>query len=344
MKWLGVLIISGIVAFFVFVYRDGSVPISEIKQQIVKQIATPKPERVKDPFDSMTIPYLREREYQSQIGEITIYREYPTYTAYLTSYESDGNTINGLLTIPKSQGPHPAIVFVHGYIAPSAYRTTEKYVEYIDYLARNGLVVFKIDLRGHGSSEGVATGSYYSGDYVVDTLNAYVALQNLESVDPERVGLWGHSMAGNVVFRSLVAKQDIPAVVVWAGAGFTYSDLREYRLMDASYRPPSTNTEVSERRARLRELHGEFDNSDPFWQQVTPMNYLTGVSGAMQLNHSIDDNVVSVEYSRNLAKELERTSIVFELKEYGSGGHNITGSAFGQAMRNTVDFYQTHLK
>jgi dipeptidyl aminopeptidase/acylaminoacyl peptidase len=130
----------------------------------------------------------------------------------LTSYDSDGLRVNGLLTIPKGQGPHPAIVFVHGYIAPTIYKTTERYQDYVDYLARNGFVVFKIDLRGNGESEGDPGGAYYSGDYVIDTLNAYVALQSAEFVDPARVGLWGHSMAGNVTFRALVAKKDIPAV------------------------------------------------------------------------------------------------------------------------------------
>ncbi len=344
MKWIGILLVVGLVGIFGYLKQGQTEPFTEIKEQISEQFATPKPARVKDPFDSMTIPYLREREYDSQLGEMELYREYPNYTSYLTSYLSDGNRINGLLTIPKSAGPHPAIVFVHGYIAPSIYKTTEKYIEYVDYLARNGFVVFKIDLRGHGNSEGLATGLYYSGDYVVDILNAYAALENWEEVDPRRIGLWGHSMAGNLTFRSMVAKQDIPATVVWAGAGFTYLDLREYRIMDTSYRPPSQNTEVSERRARLRELHGEFEPTDPFWQQVSPINYLDEVEGAIQLNHSIDDNVVSVEYSRNLAKVLAGSSIVVELNEYQSGGHNISGAAFGQAMRDTLRLFQTHLK
>jgi len=317
MKWFGTILFSGIVALFVFANhanQKDNQPITGTKQQIAEQFATLKPESAKDPFDSMTIPYLREREYESQIGEMKLYREYPNYTSYLTNYMSDGNKINALLTIPKPEGPHPAIVFVHGYIAPSIYQTTEKYVEYVDYLARSGFVVFKIDLRGHGSSEGLPTGSYYSGDYVIDTLNAYSALQNLESVDPKQVGLWGHSMAGNITFRSMVAKQNIPAVVIWAGAGFTYDDLQAYRIMDTSYRPPSTNTEVSERRARLRELHGEFDSSDSFWQQVTPINYLEGVQGAIQLNHSVDDNVVSIVKRIFEWVGMERLS-VYEVKK-----------------------------
>jgi dipeptidyl aminopeptidase/acylaminoacyl peptidase len=323
------------------VYLYDSRDVSDIKtaqkdQQVVASLAP-------EPFEQLTIPYLRSRTYSSELGELKKYRDNLNYTSYLTSYDSDNLQINGLLTIPKGDGPHPAIVFVHGYIAPTIYQTTEKYGDYVDYLARNGYVVFKIDLRGHGESEGEATGSYYSGDYVIDTLNAYAALQKSEFVDPNRIGLWGHSMGGNVVFRSLVAKTDIPAAVIWAGAGYTYTDLLTYRISDNSYRPPQTSTSLSNRRTELRNKYGEFNEDSDFWRKVPGTNYLEGVQTAIQLNHSVDDNVVSVEYSRNLMKTLDSTTLVHELNEYQSGGHNISGSAFGQAMRETVDFYLEHM-
>jgi len=100
------------------------------------------------------------------------------------------------MTFPKTKsetGKFPAIVFVHGYIPPQEYKTTVNYVSYVDYLAKNGFMVFKIDLRGHGDSEGEAGGAYYSDDYVVDTLNAVEALRSSDFVDPERIGLWGHT-------------------------------------------------------------------------------------------------------------------------------------------------------
>lgn len=296
------------------------------------------------PFESMTIPSLRAREYKSTLGEMTKYQDAANYTSYLTSYESDGNKINGLLTVPKSDGPHPAIVFVHGYVAPSIYRTTERYVDYVNYLARNGFVVFKIDLRGHGDSEGAAGGGYYSEGYVVDTLNAYSALQNADFVNPGKIGLWGHSMAGNVTFRSLVAKQDIPAVVVWGGAGYTYDDLREYQIDDNSYRPPATDSPQTRERQRLRDTYGQFDGAHEFWRQVTPMNYLSGITTPMQIHHAVDDTVVSVDYARNLDKKLEGTGINLDVYEYSSGGHNISGSSFGTAMQRTVDFFKEKLK
>ena len=54
------------------------------------------------------------------------------------------------------------IVFNHGYIPPSQYRTTERYVAYVDGFASNGYIVFRPDYRGHDQSEGAPTGAYGS--------------------------------------------------------------------------------------------------------------------------------------------------------------------------------------
>lgn len=297
------------------------------------------------PFMEMTMPYLKSRTYKSSLGDLQRVSENTSYTSYITSYNSDGYKVYGLLTIPRGETgkKYPAIVFVHGYIAPTVYRTNSNYASYVDHLARRGYAVFKIDLRGHDKSEGEPGGAYYSGDYVVDTLNAYNALQNADFIDPLRVGLWGHSMAGNVTFRSFVANGNIPALIIWAGAGYTYDDLSDYRINDNSYRPPDQDSERARKRQELADTYGAFDNNSSFWKQVPATNYLDGVKGAVQLNHAVDDSVVSIEYSRNLINVLDGTKIVHELNEFSTGGHNISGTNFGKAMQNTIEFFDEHL-
>ncbi len=335
-----VLFFSFLGGYFVYgnIYKSKSA-------QTVNQSKSPS-ETANIPFKELTIPYLRDRNYKSQLGELTLYKKYSTYTSYLTSYDSDGLKINGLITVPNADltKKHPAIVFVHGYIAPSVYNTTEKYVDYVDYLARNGYVVFKIDLRGHGDSQGEATGAYYSGDYIIDTINAYKALQSASFVNKEAVGLWGHSMAGNVTLRSAAAIINIPAVAIWAGAGFTYSDLLEFRINDNSYRPPQQNTQRSLKRQELRNLYGDFDPKSEFWKTVPATNYLNDFAGNIGLFHSTDDDVVSVEYSRNLKNILDSLGVKNEYNEYTSGGHNISGTNFTKAMQETVRFFDANLK
>jgi dipeptidyl aminopeptidase/acylaminoacyl peptidase len=299
------------------------------------------------PYQELTIPYLRDREYTSRLGEQTPYSSGSNYRSYTTNYDSDGLSINGLLTIPTTEipsGGYPAIVFVHGYIPPAQYATTEKYVEYVDYLARNGFVVFKIDLRGHGNSEGEAGGGYYGSDYVIDTLNARAALQGSDFVNPEKVGLWGHSMAGNATLRAMAAQPDIPATAIWAGAVYSYLDQQKYGIQDNSYSPPANNVQRQNRRRDLYEKVGTPSAQSAFWRQVAPIYYLNDLKGAVGLFHAENDDVVDIGYSRDLATELSKTSVPHILNEYPSGGHNIDGSNFTSALQDTIEFYNKYLK
>ena len=299
-----------------------------------------------EPFQEMTIPYLQGRTYESKLGELKQASENSSYTSYLTSYDSDGLNIEGLLTIPSGDQPldgWPAIIFIHGYIPPTQYSTLTRYTDHVDYLARNGFIVFKVDLRGHGNSEGEPGGAYYSGDYIIDVLNARSALQNADFVNPKGIGLWGHSMAGNVVLRTVAIQPEIPAVAIWAGAVYTYEDWQKLRLNDNSYRPPGMSTQRNAKRQQLFDTYGEFDPNSPFWSKIPATNYLADIKSAIQLHHSKDDSVVNIDYSRNLNDILDRTSIPHEFYEYNGGGHNLTGSSFNSAMQRTVDFFKKHL-
>jgi len=341
------LVIVGGLAIWFFFRGDTANSITSfpeaLTQNLVEEKVTPTP----IPFVELTVPYLRSREYKSTLGEREVNYQGSNYTAYVTNYDSDGFRVNGLLTIPSGEKPTggwPAIVFVHGYIPPTQYSTTEKYYDYVDYLARNGFVVFKIDLRGHGASEGEAGGGYFGSDYVVDTLNARASLQSSDFVHSDKVGLWGHSMAGNVTLRSMAARPEIPATVIWAGAVYSYIDRDKYSIQDASYSPPQSTVQRNNRRRELFEKVGSPSAESSYWRQVAPIYFLDDLKGAIELHHAVDDDVVNIGYSRDLTALLDKTKVPHALYEYPSGGHNITGASFVTAMQRTVDFYKKYLK
>jgi dipeptidyl aminopeptidase/acylaminoacyl peptidase len=300
------------------------------------------------PFEELTIPYLRQKKYPSSMGGLQEDYSGQQYTAYLTSYLSEGLRINALLTKPTGDMPKggwPAIIFIHGYIPPSEYQTDgQAYKSYVDYLARSGFVVFKIDLRGHGESQGEPGGGYYGADYVTDALSAYTALQTTTFVNPKEIGLWGHSMAGNIVMRSFAAKPTIPAVVIWAGAVYSYIDQRKYGINDNSFHPTSLSNRQQNLRRLLLEKVGSPSAQSIFWQRMAPTSYLHDLRGAMQIHHATDDTVVNIGYSRDLVALLDKTSVYHEFYEYPTGGHNISGESFSLAMQRTVAFYKKYLE
>lgn len=140
------------------------------------------------------------------------------YDRYIVSYPSDGLKIYALMTVPRGDVPptgFPIIVLNHGYIRPSEYVMTGSYVAHVDALAQHGYVVFKSDYRGNGNSEGSAVRSRNS--YVIDVLNAIDILKRQSFVDPDRIGMWGHSMGGYITISAMLQSPDIKAGVVWAG-------------------------------------------------------------------------------------------------------------------------------
>jgi dipeptidyl aminopeptidase/acylaminoacyl peptidase len=297
----------------------------------------------------LTIDYLRDLEITG--SEITVERELLAnfyYRRQIVSYISEGNKIYGLLTIPYLEQPengYKSIVFNHGYIPPEYYRTESRYEPYFDYLARSGFVVFKIDYRGHGQSEGEPSGSYFSPGYTIDSIAALKSLQTLEFVDPNGIGMWGHSMAGNLTLRAMLLEPQIKAGVIWAGAVYSYDDFAEYGIDDNTYRPPAT-PEGEDRPRRSRQIfdaYGRPESGHPFWQAVSLTEHLEYLNSPLQIHHSVDDTVVSVQYSQGLAQALQDKEKQYEFYLYEGGGHNLISPYFGQAMQRTVEFFKDNL-
>jgi len=304
----------------------------------------------------ISIDYLRSLKIDSE--KIKIEEELEdgsNYKRYTASYLSEGNKVYGLLTVPDGEVPtggFPAIVFNHGYIPPTQYVTTNGYVAYVDSLARNGFVVFKIDFRGNGKSEGDASGSYFSSAYTIDAISALKSLQKFEKVDPKRIGMWGHSMAGNATLRAMLVTNEIKAGVIWAGAVYSYEDFAKYKINDNSYahRPEEKkegesqkNREVSPEIQKLRTNPESIDLNNDFWKTISLTKNMKYLSSPLQLHHSASDPVVDIGYSRDLVKILKENSKKYEFFEYESGGHNITSPYFETAMERTVRFFKENL-
>ena len=300
--------------------------------------------------EELTIDYLVNLEIPaSEIVFKEQLRPGVNYQRNLVSYTAQGNTIFGLLTVPKSSPPaggFKAIVFNHGYIPPGEYSTTERYEAYVDYLARNGFVVFKIDFRGHGQSEGLPTGTYFSPAYTIDAVAALKSLQQLDFVDPDGIGMWGHSMAGNLVVRAMLIEPDIQAGVVWAGAVYSYHDFIKYSINDQTYQPPPTPDKGggADPRRQTREIfsvYGRPDTDSAFWQAVALTEHLGLLTRPLQIHHAENDPVVSINYSLDLALALKKAGKNYQFFTYE--GHNLNSPYFDQAMIRTVQFFRDNL-
>jgi fermentation-respiration switch protein FrsA (DUF1100 family) len=270
------------------------------------------------------------------------------YSRYIAWYESQGLKIYGLLTIPDGEKPDtgwPAIVFNHGYIAPEVYKSTERYIAYVDKLARSSYIVYRIDYRGHDRSEGEATGAYGDPGYTVDVLNAVSSLQAFPEADPERIGMWGHSLGGFLTLRAMVISPDIRAGVIWAGVVGSYPDMICCWRQPAPWVPtPTPNPNFrSGWRTRWQDLYGTSEENPDFWLGISANNYLSDLSGPVQLHHGTDDTEVPIAFSQSLSEQILQAGKLVEYYEYPDDNHNLS-NYFNLAMNRTIQFFDQYLK
>jgi dienelactone hydrolase len=296
--------------------------------------------------NSLSIPFLRGQTYEgSDIAIEQRLKSGPNYHSYIASYMSEGLKQYGLLTAPSGTAPAtgwPAIVFNHGYIPPEAYRTTERYVAYVDALARAGYVVFKPDYRGHGRSQGSAPGPYQSPAYTVDVLNAVASLKRLSYVDPNRIGMWGHSMGGWITLRAMVVSRDIKAGVIWGGVVAGYEELvwagRPGDRLSADALHAARSNGLS-----LYTAHPLPPANPALWRDLSANYFLEDLAGPVQLHHAQGDPVVPVEFSQLLQDQALAAGMPVSLREYRGDDHNISRH-FAEAMKSTVAFFDRWLR
>ncbi len=306
----------------------------------------PPPTPTAVPFP-MSIEALRQGSYPG--SEITLEQELDpggNYRRYYASYLSEGLRIYALLTIPNGEMPAdgwPAIVFNHGYIPPDVYRTTERYIAYVDTLARNGYIVFRIDYRGHDRSEGRASGAYGDPGYTIDVLNAVASIKAFPQTDPNRIGMWGHSMGGFLTLRSMVVSPDIKAGVIWAGVVGSYPDMLTRWRRSPNGPTPTPPAFARGWRGDWVQRFGPPEENPDFWASISANSYLADISGPVQLHHGTADESVPLEFSEILSAQLQAVGKPVELYEYPEDNHNIS-NYFTSAMAQTVAFYDRYLK
>ncbi len=267
------------------------------------------------------------------------------YSRYYVSYLSEGLKIYALMTVPNGERPAtgwPVVIFNHGYIPPDVYVTTERYIAYVDLIARSGYIVFRSDYRGHDRSEGQAGGAYSRPDYTIDVLNAVASMKRYPDADPDRIGMWGHSMGGYITLRSMVITGDIKAGVIWAGVVASYPDLL-YNWRRGPTASPDSTPRPGSWRSTFVDTYGTPEENPGFWNSISANSFLGEISGPIQLHHGTADTDVPVEFSETLFYQMLEAEQYVELYKYDGDNHNISGY-FSTAMQRTIEFFDRFVK
>lgn len=138
-----------------------------------------------------------------------------------------GITLAGTITLPRSASPSPAVLLISGSGPQNRDEMVYGHRPFLvlaDYLTRRGIAVLRVDDRGVGGS----TGSFsqaISEDFAGDVLAGVEYLKGREEVNPQQIGLIGHSEGGIIAPMVAARSPDIAFIVLMAGPGLTGEEI-----------------------------------------------------------------------------------------------------------------------
>ena len=110
----------------------------------------------------------------------------------------------GILTVPKGEGPFPAVVLIHGSGASDMDENVGNVKPFRDIaegLAARGVAVYRFDKRTFTFGLQLASDKSITleSESIEDAVNAVQLLAAQEKIDPDRILVLGHSLGGNAV-------------------------------------------------------------------------------------------------------------------------------------------------
>lgn len=146
-------------------------------------------------------------------------------------------TLAGTLTLPKGDGPFPAVVLVSGSGPQDRDETLfghKPFLVLADHFAKSGIACLRYDDRGTHKSKGKFAGAT-SADFATDAHAAVTYLKGRKEIDPKRIGVCGHSEGG--IVAPLVATDhpaDVAFIILLAGPGVSGERILYQQSLDFS--------------------------------------------------------------------------------------------------------------
>lgn len=197
---------------------------------------------------------------QSTSEEPALAQDSLSYYEEIVSFVNGENSFEGTLTIPKKGEKHPAVILITG--SGPQNRDEEIlgfkiFAQIADHFSSKGLAVLRYDDRGVGKSKGKSINNSTTAEFAEDVAEAIKFLRTRAELDPQKIGLLGHS-EGAVVAALTASKpvNQVAFVVSMAGTGVSGSEIiieQSRAIMLASPNPDTTK--IKEELPLLERMH-----------------------------------------------------------------------------------------
>jgi uncharacterized protein len=222
-------------------------------------VATPLDSAVRNPVRTDPPPSLRPPASMEEIGIL-----------------SHGARINGLVYMPGGSGPHPIVIFLHGYPG------NERNLDLAQVVRRAGYEALYVDYRGAFGSGGTFSQAHSLED--VATVLAWARAPETVSkyhIDPTRIALVGHSFGAWLALFGVEHEPHgvcVAALAAWnlGWVAKRFAGHPDEQADALAYYRATTDAANGPIRANADRLIKEMTDHAPEWDYVSQANALKG--------------------------------------------------------------------
>ncbi|WMN60973.1 DPP IV N-terminal domain-containing protein [Pseudoalteromonas xiamenensis] len=250
---------------------------------------------------------------------------------YGTLKAEDGQDLYYRIFKPKNLQAgkkYPVIVNVYG--GPHAQRVTNSWRGknlFFQYLVQQDYVIFQLDNRGsfnRGKRFEDAIYKHLGVVEVADQIKGVEYLRSLDFVDPERIGIYGHSYGGYMALMTMFKAGD------YFKAGVSGAPVTDWALYDTHY---------------TERYLGHPDTNALGYEQSAVFPYSNALKGPLLIYHGMADDNVLFTHATKVFKNLQDEIKPFEMMTYPGSKHSLNGQSVQTHLHQTItQFFDRHFK
>lgn len=256
------------------------------------------------------------------LGGCTTLRDGTEVRSDLTYTQRASGDLSGELFVPEGEGPHPAVLVIHGGGWSSGEPWQMGQVSRL--LANEGFVTFTPNYRFAPEHRHPAQ--------LEDVRDAYRWLAARPEVDADNIAVWGYSAGAHLALllglapeaAGALGETERPVAIVGGGSP------SDFDLFDA------------DTRLVVDLVGGARDEQPDAWTAASPITWVSGDDPPVYLYHGSLDQVVDVRHARALAGALQDAGVPVILDTV-VGGHISVAIFDRNVERRAADWLEQHL-
>ncbi len=197
---------------------------------------------------------------------------------------------------------------------------------------------------------------YYSG-LAIDVVNLIKAVSTVPQADPNRIGIWGHSMGGGVTMKVLTLGTPVRAAVLYSTVSADDADvlarwglgcIGDITAGEQQLDCNSSDVVPLSLAPELIKAYYEASTDPIILQSTSPIYHLDWVTVPVQINYGTKDGQTSAgtppEWSQKLFDAFQAAGKPAQIFGYEGEFHSFNGDSWIAFMERSAHFFDQYVK